>query len=449
MDRRSNLATGDGGSDGDRRDSGDERRLGGTLRSRLAPETRSRLSGSLVAVVTLCLLVAAAGGYLTYAGYGEPETETETTTVGSWQVDTGFEHSGVVREETSIFNAGQRLANRPVYFSRITPTLEGAYVVGHDGDAETAAGTIELRLLVRSVETDGETTTVHWQESERLAATEVRDLQPGEKQQIEFAVDTTAVAERVDEIRSELGATPGRTEVAIVADTVIHAAVEGDRHVDEREDRLQVDISTSVTERQDDTQTVSGVYRPTVSLAGPTTYETVRTVEVPVEPSPVTRVGGPALLVFGLLGTLVVVVFRSVGALDLTAAERERLTFENERAENDEWISRGTPSVENDRQVTLDSLDGLVGVAVDSNRRVIESDGSLPRYVVVVDDVTYVFQPPEVPTEPADSPRVEETASAPVDPDDESDFERAPDAASTDDRAETDRRGPLVEQSDD
>ncbi|ERG96433.1 MAG: hypothetical protein J07HQW2_02912, partial [Haloquadratum walsbyi J07HQW2] len=147
--------------------SGDDRRLSTDgdrphKISRLAPKTRSRLLRSFTALVVACLLVTAAGGYLTYTGYGE--TTTETAVVGSWEVDTGFEHGGTVRDDTAMFNAGQRMENRPLYFSRLTPTLEGTHVVSHEGDAETATATTELRLVIRSVETGNEETTVYWQE---------------------------------------------------------------------------------------------------------------------------------------------------------------------------------------------------------------------------------------------------------------------------------------------
>lgn len=413
--------------------SGDDRRLSADgdhprETSWLAPKTRSRLSRSFTALVVACLLVTAAGGYLTYTGYSETTT-TETAVVGSWEVDTGFEHGGTVRDDTAMFNAGQRMENRPLYFSRLTPTLEGAYVVSHKGDAKTATATGELRLVIRSVETGNEETTVYWQESEQLAATEASDLRAGEHQRTAFAVDTVAVTERIDEIQSDLGATPGQTEVVVVADTVVEATVEGERHVDEREDRLQLSLSTSIADQQNGTRAISGVYRPTASVAGPATYETTRSAEVPVEPSPIAQAGGPALFVLGLLGVLVAVGLRYTGALDLTPAERRRLAFETERADNAEWISRGIPPAEPDRRVELDSLEGAVGVAIDSNRRVIEVDETPPQYVVIVDNVTYVFEPPAVPADPIGAPQVDESEPEAIEigeqptPDDEADEE--------------------------
>ncbi|ERG96432.1 DUF5305 family protein, partial [Haloquadratum walsbyi] len=202
---------------------------------------------------------------------------------------------------------------------------------------------------------------------------------------------------------------PGQTEVLVVADTVVEATIEGERHDDERKDRLQLSLSTSIAEQQNGTQVISGVYRPTASVAGPVTYETTRSAEVPVESSPIAEAGGPAFLMLGLLGMLVAVGLRYTGALDLTPAERRRLAFETERADNAEWISRGIPPTEPDRRVELDSLEGAVGVAIDSNRRVIEVDETPPRYVVIVDDVTYVFEPSAVPADQTEAPQVDES----------------------------------------
>ena len=401
-------------------------------RFRFSPETRLRLSTSLSKIVAVCLLVAVVGGYGVYIGYSEPETTTEQSTIGNWVVDTVFEHSGVVQEDTATFTAGQRLDDRQLYFSRLTPTLEGAHVMYYRGDTETATATSELRLVVRAVETDGEVTTVHWQESEQLATTEINDLEPGERQRTPFAVDTVGAAERIDEIQSELGATPGQPEAVIIANTVIEATVEGERHVDEREDRLQLTPSISITDEADGTRTVSGFYRPTASVTGPATYETTRTTEVVNEPSPVAQAGGPVLLVLGLLGALATVGLRSIGALNLTPVERQRLTVEAERADAEEWISRGTPLAEPDRRVELDSLAGLVGVAIDSNRRVIEIDEAPLRYVVIVDDVGYVFEPPTVLEDSAerlpDEEREPATAGERFNSGDEADDGTAPEA---------------------
>ena len=397
-----------------RHDAGPRPYRGGGNRFQLSPRTRLRLSTSFTTIVAVCLLVAVVGGYGVYVGYGEPDTTTESATVGSWDVGTAFEHYGVVQEDTAVFSAGQQLKDRALYFGRLTPTLEGTHLVYHDGDAETATVTSELRLVVRSVETSSEGTAVHWQESERLATTEVSDLRAGERHRTAFVVDTVAVTERIEAIRSDLGATPGETEVMVVANTVVTATVAGERHVDEREDQLRLSLSTAVTEQQDGTQAIGGVYRPTVSVTDPATYETTRTTEVPVEPSPVAQAGGPALLVLGLLGAFVVGGLRYTGALNLTPAERRRLAFETERADNAEWISRGVQPAETAQRVELDSLDGLIGVAIDSNRRVIEADGTPQRYVVIVDDVTYVFEPPADPADPVVPLRSDETEPAPT-----------------------------------
>ncbi|GAB7089899.1 hypothetical protein JCM18237_01700 [Halorubrum luteum] len=61
----------------------------------------------------------------------------------------------------------------------------------------------------------------------------------------------------------------------------------------------------------------------------------------------------------------------------------------------DKWISAGSAPDGDDRTVVeLDSLRDLVDVAVDSDRRVIERADQRPRFVVLDDDVRYVYDPP-------------------------------------------------------
>jgi hypothetical protein len=367
-------------------DSGGE---GGRLHRRLSPSTRSLLGRYAVVVVLVFLLVAAGGGYLTYTVRTAPDTELETQTVGTWQANTSFTHGAVVTNESVVFERGERLENRPLYFTRLSPVLDGEYAVTHDGDTDAAVGTVDLRLVLRATEEvetdDGETRTVtHWRQTDPIATEGIDGLAPGETHTVEFEANATELGNRLDRIEENLSASPGTREVVVVADTTLETEVEGERFLEERTDRLRVEPG-------------GGTYSVDSEIDSSEPYEATATVEVPVEHSPAEIYGGPALVVLGLLGALGVGGLTHRGAFAVSPAERRRLTFQRAREDYDEWISRGAlPDESADRVIELDSLEDVVNTAIDSDRRVVERVEPTPRYATVVDDIEYRFDPPDV-----------------------------------------------------
>jgi hypothetical protein len=361
------------------------------LQRYLSPGEREFVVNYLTLLAVGFLLVAAAGGFLTYSAQTTPETEARTETVGTWSVQGGFDHGAVVQRETAVFAAGERLEDRSLYFSGPTPILEGQYILSHEGETEAASGTIDLQLVIEATEEQSaagggpeETeTVVYWRETEPLGEANIEDLPPGEQRRVEFELNTTALNGRIDAIEAELGASPGTTSIAVVAETDLSAEVAGQRFADARSDRLEISPG-------------GGTYSVEADLTESESYEATRTTQVPVEPSPLTLYGGPILLLVGLLGAGATVAADRMDLFVLTDREKRRLEYARTRDDLDEWISAGTVPDEDDRTVVeLDSLRDLVNVAIDSDRRVIEQSGS-PRFVVLDDDARYVFDPPAV-----------------------------------------------------
>jgi hypothetical protein len=359
------------------------------LHRRLSPSTRSLAGRYAVVVVLVFLVVAAGGGYLTYDVQTAPETRFETQTVGTWEPDVGFSHSAVVSNTSIVFDRGQRLSERELYFTRISPVLDGQYRLSHSGDADAATGRVDLRLVLQATEEvdteDGETETVtYWRQIDPLASEEIERLPPGETHIVQFETNATELTNRLDRIEEDLGASPGTREIVVVADTTFEAEVEGERFTDERTDRLRLEPD-------------GGTYSVDSEVDSSEPYEATATVEVPVEHAPAELYGGPALVVLGLLGALGVGGLTHRGAFAVSPAERRRLTFQRAREDYDEWISRGAlPDESADRVIELDSLEDVVNTAIDSDRRVVERVEPTPRYATVVDDIEYRFDPPDV-----------------------------------------------------
>jgi hypothetical protein len=121
-------------------------------------------------------------------------------------------------------------------------------------------------------------------------------------------------------------------------------------------------------------------------------------VTVAVPPGPLAAYAGPALLVAGVGAVAVLAAARRRGRLDVAASEREWLAFRGAREEFDDWITtaRVPPDDRPDSAITVDSLEGLVDVAIDTDRRVLETaDGGT--FLVLGDDHTYTYDPPAPP----------------------------------------------------
>lgn len=330
-----------------------------------------------IAAVAL-LLVAAAGGYMAYTHQTAPETETQRVTVATWEVEGGFEHGAVVENGTTVFEEGERLRNRPTYLTRLSPILEGTYVLEHGGDVEPATGSVDLELVVRAVSDD----VVRWQSRETLATESIEGLQPGEAHRVSFELNSTAIAQRISDIENEPGSSLYSTEAVVVANATLETTAGEDRFVTDRVDQFQINPGGST-------------YGVSTSLDEPGSFTATETREVPVDRSPVPLYAGILLILVGLVGAGGVGLAYVNGLATVTPTERRRIRFEDARNDYDKWISRGAVPPDDDREtIELDTLEDLVNVAIDSDRRVIERVTPPLRYCVYVDDVRYVFEPP-------------------------------------------------------
>ncbi|GAB6879943.1 hypothetical protein JCM17823_22170 [Halorubrum gandharaense] len=338
---------------------------------------RRFLADNFAVVVAALVVVALVGGFIAVSAHTGDETRTEVRTTAAATTDASFTHGATVERDTAVFDAGERLENRSRYFTSVAPELDGEYALAYAGDGAAVADA-ELSLVVRSVEeVDGET-VVHWRDAETLATREAEDVAADDPLVVPFSVDVPAQEERVAAIEEDLDASPGSTEILVEPTVTLDGEVGEESTAETRTERLEIDPQ-------------DGTYHVSAEMDGPTEHEATETVTVPVEPGPLRAYGAPlvALLAAVAAGTLIRDGRR--GRLDVTAAERDRLAHERDREAFDEWISAGSLPRTDAETVEMETLEGLVDVAIDSDRRVIESDG---RYYVLLDDVRYVYEPP-------------------------------------------------------
>lgn len=367
---------------------------------------RSIADGNFTAIVVAALLVTLLGAGLTVSAYGQEHTETEsvTETVSSWSSSGQFFHHATVTDGSRAFPEGSTLSNRTTYFEPIAPTLNGTfsynYTASEDGSLATTAS---ITLVVHSVsETQGGNDTEIWRYEEPLAEAE-RTLSPGEAVRLSFDQNMSAIQREIDTIESQLGGTTGTPEAIFVADVALDGTRNGENVDRTRTYRLpvtfgsnqyQVNDTGAVT--HDDSQTVT------------------REVSTTVPAGPISAIGGPLLLAAGICGVGALRYGQHEGWFAFSAEEREYLAYRTQRSEFDEWITTATVPTESlgdgDGRIEVSSLSGLVDLAIDNNRRVIERAGT-GEYLVFEEGRIYSYEPPD--PQAVDGPLTDDGESPP------------------------------------
>ncbi|MCU4719010.1 DUF5305 family protein [Halapricum hydrolyticum] len=343
-----------------------------------------------VVALVLALLVVVGGG-VAYGAHAGPDERAETTTerVTTWNSTGQFSHEATVVEDTRVFDAGETLANRTQYFQRIAPTLEGAFVYDYAASNGSITANASMTLVMRSVTEDG---TEQWRVSETLDRTN-RTLAPGDPLRLSFEQNVTAVETELQEIRSELGTTAGTAETVFEARLRLDGTRNGEPVETTRSYRLPFTIE-------------DGLYR--VNDTGPVVNEGERTIReertVPITVGPVRSYGGPLVAVLGLGGLVGLAVGRRQDWFDVGEREREYLAYRSDRREFDEWITEVKRPADRladaDARIETASLAGLVDLAIDTDRRVLETPDE--RYLVFENDVVYRYEPPQLPRDGGD-----------------------------------------------
>ena len=366
----------------------------------MASHRRTRLKALLderFLVIALVLVVLAAGGaWATYTTAAAPGTHVEQRTISSWQVAGEFNHSAAVVDATPIADRGTVRADRKFYFTNAMPVLDGRFAFGLDGDMRNATVTTRTTLVNYAVYTRGvqgqagigsrsgtrnRSATRLWEITTPLG-TERERIEAGEAATTEFSIDVSDLRERIRSIDRALGpiseVTDARTTVAV--SVTVDGTVGGERVRRSFNYTLPVNSSTGYyvvypAEKPDATQ-----------------FDVTRPVTVPNDYGTLTILASFAGLLVPLVLLTGLVYGRENDWFDASETARADAQRAKLRAAFEEWITTGSVATDDRTTVTVDSLEGLVDVAIDSDRRVIE-DAETGTYVVIDDGVRYQFTP--------------------------------------------------------
>ena len=311
-----------------------------------------------VGLVLLGLLLVAAGGYV----YATPPTETVTERVDEQVVSTSLEPSGVVTGNTTLYEGGERLVDPSAFLFDATPTVDLAVETRVPSSTSVA---VEQRLTLELTATnDGE---AFWSDRQLLAA---RSQSVGDgRAPMSASVDMLALRDRLGAVRTALGdvgVLGARLNLSVTYDTGTYAG------------QLQVTAPVVTTE---------SAFWFDGQLSAERRHD--RTVSRTVEGEPELALAG------GLAAAGLVSLGAAAVVLALLRREEDETTLETELAHKryEEWISSGEfPTQTGKRFVHINTLEDLVDVAIDSNKRVVH-DEDVGAYSVVDGDLVYYYSP--------------------------------------------------------
>ncbi|TKX45442.1 hypothetical protein EXE41_11965 [Halorubrum sp. SD690R] len=350
---------------------------------------RAVLNAQSAAILAVCLLLAAAGAGLVYTTHVDPGTETERRTVSSLTVESEYRHSATVTEPNTVFETGAVLDGRDTYFTRIAPELDVNVTTSYAAStAENVTVQLDSALVIRNVGDEG---TVYWRETEPIASETAANVAPGETVDASFELNSTAIDGRVASIEEQLGASPGETETFVTTEVAVDGSIGG--------------VPTASTQTLDMTVTHGGdTY--SVSEPGVRSDTTGRTESVSVEREygVLRSLGGPLLLLAGLVGAGGTAYATREFDLALTPAERAYLSYRDDRSEFAEWITtfRLPASVHERPTAEAGSLRDLVDFAIDNDTGVVE-DPETGAFHAVAGEFVYTYRPPEPTVEDGDT----------------------------------------------
>lgn len=333
------------------------------------------------------LLLASAGlGYWAYQVNMVPEVQQEERLVEEWTESTSYNHSAEITNDSLVFSQGETVSNRPLYYTRLSEELDGDHTYRYNADSGDVSVQTETYLLIRGGELeDEEMTQTYWEYTQPLDSDMREGLPPGEAYTTQFTADIQFVLETIATVEEQLGASEGLIDVRVVTVSQIDGTVEGES-VSETYESEMVMVVEPATFRVINTNVVDEQ------------HQTFQETEVIVDPSPLESFGSIALAGLAVALLVVLVAGRYAGYTDLTEDEQEVLRLEQARDRFSEWITTGTfPSErEYEQTILVDDLEGLVDVAIDTNKRVIE-DEQLGVSTVLDDNYIYIYVRPDSP----------------------------------------------------
>lgn len=292
--------------------------------------------------------------------YTHPPTTTVTDQTDKQTVQSALQTSAVVTGESALYREGDRIENQPVYFTSATPNL--TLSVQTTVPDEQSVHVVQSIELVTVATYDG---TAFWQNTRTLEREEMTTSNGTAT--TSTALDVRQLEEEIAPVRNEVGSA-GSLAVFIRVTT----AYETGQYSGTLRDRTRLQLS----ER---TYTIAPVTLET-------TETTPKTREIVLPTRDASAYTIPAGIgVSALLGAVIVV------GLYRRRDRWETVEDQLHHGRYAEWISAGTLAVDiGEQYVPMETLEDLVDIGIDMNKRVIYDSGR-GVYAVIDGEMVYYY----------------------------------------------------------
>lgn len=313
-----------------------------------------------IGLVVIGALALLASGW----AVANPTTET-TTQYADERVSSDLRTSAVVVQDGTLWNEGDRLENSEVYVLNATPELTvepETRLVNETAGEPIADGEVTHELTMRFEATrDGE---AFWNESHTVID-DAPTLENGVATS-EATIDVESYRERQQDLERELSGV-GSVDLEMA---------------------LRVEYDTGTSQGTVQESTTVHLTEDAYWLAEPLSVSDDPTHRIGTEQTTESR--NTALVAgLSLLGTLAIVAGAFVARREPIDEQAARRAVHERRYA--EWISRGSlPMWIGDHHVSLETLEDVVDVAIDTNRRVVY-DRERDLFAVVTGDVVYYY----------------------------------------------------------
>lgn len=292
--------------------------------------------------------------------YANPPTTEVTTQTNEQTIRSEIHTSAVTTGNSSLYRPGTRLTDQPVYLLSSSPSVT---LTQRTTVPEARPVRIEQRMTLRyRVSRDG---SVFWEESHLLTRNETT-TSTGELV-TNTSVDIRGIRARLTEIQSEIGRAG-----AVRAQLVVAVSYETDQYDGELTEVVPVELTdTWYAVEASPVERTHGV-------------QETRTVPLPTRnPLGYLLPAGIGLSLLAAAGAVAIGHHRGF--------DRPRLERRVQELRYTDWISTGSVSdLPTDTTISIDSLEGLVDIAIDTDSRVIRDEGH-DVYVVISDSVLYYY----------------------------------------------------------
>lgn len=307
-----------------------------------------------------------------------PPTMAVTEVTDRSLVETGTTTTATVENDHAMYQAGEELTNEPVYLRGVSPSVTVTATTRAPPDDVVVDQQVSILYTASSTE-DGVF------RRQKHAITSTSGTIEGNAATVDSVatVQSADLADTLREMRAEIG-DAGSVNAYLHVETTYSS----DDYEGSLEDRAELTVSPD--SYRVPVLSVSKEHRTTASYAAPVSDKVFQTTS-PVAGSVIV----PHM-------TLLFLVLSVIGGVVLGAARYGRREFDADRERDrihrlryDEWISGGdlpTAFSKHLEVIPMDSLEGLVDIAIDSETRVIH-DSQQGRYAVFTDAAVFVFRP--------------------------------------------------------